>query len=259
LRNPRHTPNLPLDLQAIILGAWQCDCAQRYPSGRALAEDLTRFIEGRAVKARPLNGLQRTARWARRDPKLATTALLALLALLGGLAATTQEWRRAESNRERAETEKHTAETSAATANRLLWESRRGDALRLQIEGKGFAALPLLVANVTEQEKDGAPNAIERREIGMILTQGVTLIDRMIIPDARPMLSALSPTAAAGNRSRRCQRALVRHGDADRTRRVDLSAEPISDNSTRAPMLARSSTNHRLLVTLGGPLHGRAG
>jgi hypothetical protein len=47
------------------------------------------------------------------------------------------------------------------------------------------------VANATEQEKDGAPNAIERREIGMILTQGVTLIDRMILPDARPTLMAL--------------------------------------------------------------------
>jgi len=252
LRNPRrYTPNLPLDLEAIILKCMSRDVARRYASGRALAEDLTRFIEGRAVSARPLNGLQRTARWTRREPKLATTALLALLALLAGLAATTQQWRRAESNRERAEAEKHIAETSAATANRLLWESRRGDALRLQTEGKAFAALPLLVANVTEQEKSAAPSAIERREIGMILKQGVTLIDRMIVPDARPTLSALSPDGsllAIG-----FDDISVRWYDTatlTERGRVDLSAEPTSDNSMRAPMFARFIDNHRLLVTL---------
>jgi len=252
LRNPRrYTPNLPLDLEAIILKCMSRDVARRYASGRALAEDLTRFIEGRAVSARPLNGLQRTARWTRREPKLATTALLALLALLAGLAATTQQWRRAESNRERAEAEKHIAETSAATANRLLWESRRSDAMRLQNEGKAFAALPLLVANVTEQEKSAAPSAIERREIGMILKQGVTLIDRMIVPDARPTLSALSPDGsllAIG-----FDDISVRWYDTatlTERGRVDLSAEPTSDNSMRAPMFARFIDNHRLLVTL---------
>ncbi len=252
LRNPRHyAPNLPLDLEAIILKCMSRDVAQRYLCGRALADDLTRFIEGRAVSARPLNGLQRTARWARREPKLATTALLALLALFVGLAATTQQWRRAESNRERAEAEKHTAETSAATANRLLWESRRSDALRLQNEGKAFAALPLLVANVNEQEKYGATTAIERREIGMILTQGVTLIDRMIIPDARPTLSALSPDGSL--LAIAFDDVSVRWYDTatlTERGRIDLSAEPTSDNSMRVPMFARFVDNHRLLVTL---------
>ena len=252
LRNPRHfTPNLPLDLEAIVLKCMSRDVARRYPSGRALVDDLTRFIEGRAVSARPLNGLQRTARWAQRDPKLALTALLALLALLAGLAATTQQWRRAESNRDRAEAEKHIAESSAATAHSLLWESRRSDALRMQNEGKAFAALPLLVANVTDQEKNNAPSTIERREIGMILEQGVTLIDRMIIPDARPTLSALSPDGsllAIG-----FDDVSVRWYDSatlTERGRVDLSAEPTSDNSLRAPMFARFVDNHRLLVTL---------
>jgi WD40 repeat protein len=252
LRNPRrYTPDLPRDLEAIILKCMARDVAQRYPSGRALADDLTRFIEGRAVSARPLNGLQRAARWTRREPKLATTALLALLALLAGLAATTQQWRRAESNRERAEAEKHIAETSADTANRLLWESRRSDALRLQTAGKAFAALPMLVANVTEQEKNNAPSAIERREIGMILEQGVALVDRMIIPDARPTLSALSPDGsllAIG-----FDDVSVRWYDTatlTERGRIDLSAEPTSDNSMRAPMFARFIDNHRLLVTL---------
>jgi hypothetical protein len=140
LRTPRrYTPNLPLDLQAIILKCMARDCAQRYPSGRALAEDLTRFIEGRAVKARPLNGLQRTARWARRDPKLATTALLALLALLGSLAATTQEWRRAESNREHAEA-RNTSPRRVPPRRTVCSGRAGGDALRLQTKALAAAA-----------------------------------------------------------------------------------------------------------------------
>ena len=39
----------------------------RYASGRELADDLNRYLEGRAVRARPLNVAQRAARWARRS------------------------------------------------------------------------------------------------------------------------------------------------------------------------------------------------
>jgi serine/threonine protein kinase len=92
LRNPRHhVPELPRDLEAIILKCMARDPAARYATARELADDLTRFVERREVRARPLNVVQRATRWARREPKLAFTALLALVALLVGLAASTQQ------------------------------------------------------------------------------------------------------------------------------------------------------------------------
>ena len=79
VRRPRRErPDLPLDLEAVILKALARDPPARYPSARALADDLARFCEYRMVRARPLNVAQRTGRWMHREPKLAATALLAL-------------------------------------------------------------------------------------------------------------------------------------------------------------------------------------
>jgi WD40 repeat protein len=239
-----HTKDLPRDLQAIIEKCMAYDAAGRYPSARALADDLAAFCEGRMVKARPLNALQRTDRWARREKKVANAALVAFIALILGLTATTQQWRRAEQQRVR-------AEDNAITSHRLSWRSGRESALRLQKDGKGFEALPLLVANIEEQEKLGGSAAIERREFGMILSQGVTLIDRMIIPDAHPITAALSPDGS-----------LLAIGKDDITvswydtatltqlGQVDLSDLPTSDGASRVPQLLRFVDNHRLRVTL---------
>jgi WD40 repeat protein len=239
LRPRRSQPKLPLDLDAIIVKCLAKEPVQRYATARALAEDLARFCEHRAVLARPLHAPQRIARWARREPRLAATAVLAFGALLIGLVATTQQWRRAEGN--------------AATATERLWESRRDAALRLQMDGKGFEALPGLLANIHEQEHAGqsAPASIERREIGAVLGQGVTLLHRMILPDASPLAVELSPDGslmAVG-----LSDFSVRWFDTRTLRelgRVDLEGLPTSDGEPRLPTLLTFTENRRLRVTL---------
>ncbi|MBS0569757.1 MAG: protein kinase [Proteobacteria bacterium] len=245
LRSPRLSrPNLPRDLAAIIEKCMVHEVAGRYANARELADDLGRFLVGYEVRARPLNMLQRQIRWARREPRLAITALLALLTLIVGLLATTQQWKRAE-------TERQLAQKNEATSNTRLWESRRNAALRLQTDGQAFEALPALIDNVEEQEKAGLPASIERREIGMILSQGVTLIDRMIIPDAMPISAALSPDGSLlaiglNNVSVRWYdtATLTERG------RVDLLDQPTADASERMPTLLRFVDDHRLRVTL---------
>jgi WD40 repeat protein len=254
VRSPRrHVPDLPLDLEAIILKCLARNVADRYPSGRALADDLTRFIEGREVRARPLNAARRAARWARREPTLAATAAVALLALLTGLVATTQQWRRADANAQRAGQQKQLAEQAAALSRDRLWAGRRDAALRLMQDGRGFDALVPLLANVEEREAAGMADAgsVERREIGLIQSQGVTLIDRMLITDANPMATALSADgsllAVALNdiSVRWYATATLRE-----LGRVDLSDWPTSDGESHVPQLLEFVDGHRLRVTL---------
>lgn len=247
VRRPRQTrPQLPLDLEAIILRCLARDPQQRYPSARALVEDLTRYMEGFPVRARPLNTVRRVGRWIRREPRLAAMVLLVAGSLVGGLAATTQQWQRAEANA-------HRAEASSAQSSERLWAGRREAALRLMHDGKGFQALVPLLDNIEEQERSGRidPLGVERREIGMILSQGVNLIDRMIVPDATPLASALSADgrllALAFNDFS------VRWYDADTLTergRVDLSDVPTSDGETRLPRRLHFIDARRLLVTL---------
>ena len=246
-----YVKNLSADLKAIIGKAMAYEVGNRYATARDLADDLARFENGYMVKARPLNTLQRSARWARREPKVVVSTLLALLALLVGLVAATVQWRRAEMQRHLAQQQTQLAQKNEVTASARLWESRRNDALHLQADGKAFDALPALIANIDEQEKAGLPAPIERREIGMILHQGVTLIDRTIIADASPLAVALSPDGsllAVGLND-----ISVRWYDTatlTERGRIDLLDQPTSDGTPRTPRLLRFVDNHRLRVTL---------
>jgi len=73
-------PDVPADLEKIVLVALAVDPRRRYPSAAAMADDLARFLDGEPVTARPPGPLLRAAAAARRRP--ARTALVAAVALL---------------------------------------------------------------------------------------------------------------------------------------------------------------------------------
>ena len=60
--------DLPLDLDAICWKAIRKEPDQRYPSARALADDLKRYLESKPIRARRTPPLERMAKWARRNP-----------------------------------------------------------------------------------------------------------------------------------------------------------------------------------------------
>lgn len=79
-------PGLPKDLETIVQRAMEKEPERRYPTARALGEDLHRYLDGEPLEARALSRWGRLRRWSRRNPRLALACGLALL-LGAGLVA----------------------------------------------------------------------------------------------------------------------------------------------------------------------------
>jgi non-specific serine/threonine protein kinase/serine/threonine-protein kinase len=91
------------DLDNIVLMALRKEPLRRYASAEQLAEDLRRHLEGRPVIARPNTFNYIAAKFIRRNKTAVAAAALVLLALLGGIIATTWQARVARAERARAE------------------------------------------------------------------------------------------------------------------------------------------------------------
>jgi len=95
--------SLPVDLETIALKCLAKDPAQRYPSARALADDLTRYLDGEPILGRRLSRWQRLRRYARRHRALVILGAWSLAIVLAVGALGVRAW--LISRRERARTE----------------------------------------------------------------------------------------------------------------------------------------------------------
>lgn len=109
----RGSTKLAGDLDAIVLQALRREPERRYPSAAALAEDLRRYLEGRPIAARPDTFRYRAGKFVRRHRVGVLATAMAILAVIGGLAGTTWQARRA-----------------AASAREALAQARRADRVK---------------------------------------------------------------------------------------------------------------------------------
>ncbi|HWE95284.1 MAG TPA: serine/threonine-protein kinase [Tepidisphaeraceae bacterium] len=81
--------NIPPELQTILSKAGAKDPGERYPTARALADDLGRFLRDEPIRARPPTVLDRAVKWTRRHRPLAISALAMLVIIAVGLLVST--------------------------------------------------------------------------------------------------------------------------------------------------------------------------
>ena len=85
----RLASKVPRDLETICLKCLSKQPQQRYAGAAALAEDLRRFLAGDTILARPVGRTERAIRWCGRNPTIAALAGGIMLALVGGMTAST--------------------------------------------------------------------------------------------------------------------------------------------------------------------------
>ena len=89
LRPREIAPEVPQDLETIVLKAIAREPQHRYQTAQLLAEDLVLCLEDRPIRARRTNWIERLWRWCRRNPALAgSTAATAGLLLVVAIGAT---------------------------------------------------------------------------------------------------------------------------------------------------------------------------
>jgi tetratricopeptide (TPR) repeat protein len=107
------------DLDNIVLKAMNKDPVRRYASVERLADDVRRYLDGRAVEARGDSWSYRAGKFARRNRVAVAAGTLALLALLGGLGVSL--WQASVAQRERALAVQRLREVQSL-ANTLLFD-----------------------------------------------------------------------------------------------------------------------------------------
>lgn len=80
-------PGAPRDLETICLKCLEKEPHRRYGTAQLLADDLQRYLDGRPILARPAGSVERTWRWCRRNPLLASAFATATILLVGASVA----------------------------------------------------------------------------------------------------------------------------------------------------------------------------
>ena len=255
------------DLDNILLKALEKEPARRYPTINALAEDVRRHLEGRPVRARRATWPYRAGKFLVRNRLLVAAGILTMLALIGGLAGTLWQARRAQRRFADASALAHSflfefhdsiRDLPGSTPARRLIVTRALEYLkRIELEAGGDAALrrDLVAAYVQVGNVQGQPNFANLGDTAGALAsyrEAVALADALpgddhcaaVRADAWDALGNLLATMGpAHDEALR----LIRQGL--QTRREQAARHPDHPEARRA--LATS------LVSLGDTLHAR--
>jgi serine/threonine protein kinase/WD40 repeat protein len=204
---------IPVDLETVCLKAMEKDAAKRYPTAGELAADLERWLRGEPILARHIGPIERTVRWAKRNPL--TSSLVAAIALLlivttistSAAAAIAEQGRRKEAEGKKKEEQLRSAEADARRkAEAALLENQRLLARAYVERGSRYQhvglstddyspikSLPWLVKALEFDDTDAMRKLPARIRVQSQL-DFAPRIEQMWFPQGQIALAGLSPT-----------------------------------------------------------------
>lgn len=135
----RLTPGIDRDLETICSKCLNKEPRQRYPSAGDLADDLTRYLVGKPIRARPISLIQKTFKWFRRHPAWAAAISISLCSIISFTAYSVWKNRQLsqmleERNRSLARSESNFSKAMTAMIRRITNEGAvTGDPLREEL------------------------------------------------------------------------------------------------------------------------------
>lgn len=195
-------PNVPEDIETICLKCLQKETHKRYESMEALADDLTRFLKGEPIKARPIGNLERLWRWTKRNPRIAALSGTILILLIAGIvgsttaaftinrsrAAAVKARDEADLNAQAAEKARDEATRSAQAAEKARDEASRNAQLAERQANLAMGVLQDLISKVQDKLEDVPGNQELRKEILDIALKGMD--EARKLNDAHPQAEA---------------------------------------------------------------------
>ncbi|MES2789520.1 MAG: WD40 repeat domain-containing serine/threonine protein kinase, partial [Planctomycetota bacterium] len=177
-------PDVPRDLETIILKAMARDLDHRYQSARDLADDLQRFLDHEPIRARPQSLVTKFRRWVERKPLMAflalgtlsitSTSVYSFGALYLNAIATAKQARQdrdlanqmlqiAEQAKTSSEQSRRAAEVSTLEAQNRLIQAQRAEAAAYLQQGDDFAALAWTAETLRSQQRlDASSGAVTK-------------------------------------------------------------------------------------------------
>jgi serine/threonine protein kinase/WD40 repeat protein len=153
---------VPRDLETIVLKATAKEPERRYQTAEALADDLRCFLADRPIRARRSAAWERAWRWCRRNPAVATLALLALLLLMAvaSLSTIAAFWLKSERDHVQEAERKGRLELGRSLLAQGLANQRTG------LGGQRFASIDLLgrAVDILRADPEGRDRLPEARD-----------------------------------------------------------------------------------------------
>jgi serine/threonine protein kinase/tetratricopeptide (TPR) repeat protein len=141
-------PRVPRDLETICLKCLEKSPERRYATAAALAEDLRRVQAGHTITARPAGSFERSWKWVRRYPAIASLVSLTILLTSVGVAGIMRENRRATLSERAARNDSHRAEQL-----RIIADRERDDAQRQRRRAEDAQKAAKDAADVARRER----------------------------------------------------------------------------------------------------------
>jgi hypothetical protein len=200
-RAPRWwNPQIPADLETIILKAMAKGVEERYATAQELAEDLRRFLEDKPILARRPTLLERAAKWARRHKTMVAAGIALLVLLTVGSAISTALI--AQKQRETKDAYDQIAEEQKKTkaALKQLKEEQKKTKAALERERKSFQQAREVVAFLTQVCEEELANYPQLAKLRRRLLEAALAYYQSFIEDHRDDKSSQEELAAARER-----------------------------------------------------------